>query len=54
MPTTRDVPIAISAADVMRRNGLRSGGRMNPRVRDLVPDLLRVVETEDLLQPAIA
>ena len=54
MPTTRDVPIAISAADVLRRNGLRFGGRLNPRVRDLVPDLLRVVETEDLLQPAIA
>ncbi|MDH3233015.1 MAG: hypothetical protein OEQ29_05780 [Alphaproteobacteria bacterium] len=46
--------IAISAADVLRRNGLRFGGRLNPRVRDLVPDLLRVVETEDLLQPAIA
>ena len=54
MPTTRDVSIAISAADVLRRNGLRFGGRLNPRVRDLVPDMLRVVETEDLLQPAIA
>ena len=54
MPTTRDLPIMLSAAAVLRRNGLRFGGRLHPRVRSLVPEMLEVIETEELLRPALA
>jgi len=54
MTIVRDARIEITSAEVARREALRMGGRVHPKVRALIPQVLETVAAEALIQPAIA
>ena len=54
MPVVNDVSLDINDEYVLRREGLKAGGNIRPEIKNVIRELIAVVENESLLQPAIA
>jgi hypothetical protein len=54
MPVIRNIPLSMKTNEVLRRQGLRTGAKVRPEIKDLVLELLARVKKAHLLEPAVA
>ncbi len=53
MPVVSDVPLEISLKELRRLRTLHGKGGLHPRIRAMLPEVLREVEEQEMLRPAI-
>ena len=54
MPVIRDIPLSIKTGAVLRRQGLGGKAKVRPEIKNLTQELLASIESEHLLEPAVA
>jgi hypothetical protein len=54
MPVVRDIPLSLGIKEVLRRQGLGGGAKVQPEIKSLILKLLVGLENEHLLEPAAA
>jgi hypothetical protein len=54
MPVVRDIPLSLNINEVLRRQGLGGGAKIQPEIKSLILELLAGLENERLLEPAAA
>lgn len=54
MPVVRDIPLNLKTGAVLRRQGLGGKARVRPEIKKLTQELLASIESEHLLETAVA
>jgi hypothetical protein len=54
MPLVRDIRLTLELGEVLRRQGIREYSRLKSDMKDLIQELLVIVNNGQLLEPAIA
>jgi len=54
MPVIRDIPLNLKTGAVLRRQGLGGKAKVRPEIKNLTQELLASIESEHLLEPAVA
>jgi len=54
MPIIRDIPLRLKTSEVLRRQGIKEYSKLKPEIKDLIRELLATVNSDHLLEPAIA
>jgi len=54
MPVIRDIPLSLKTGAVLRRQGLGGKAKVRPEIKNLTQELLASIESEHLLEPAVA
>jgi hypothetical protein len=54
MPVIRDIPLNLNIGEVLRRQGFRDHSKIRPETKSLILELLDIVESAHLLEPAVA
>jgi len=53
MPVIRDIPLDLETRNLMRRQGIKEPGRVRPEMKSLIDEMLAVVDSDHLLEPAV-
>lgn len=54
MPIIGDIALSLDYNELLRREGIKRYSKVRPEIKDLIRELLTIVGTEHLLDPAIA
>jgi hypothetical protein len=54
MPVIRDISLSLKTEEVLRRQGFRGYSKIRPEIKNLILELLAIVENTHLLEPAVA
>ena len=54
MPVVRDIPLNLDVKEMLRRSGVKEQSRVRPEIRNSTLELLKGVEEESLIEPAMA
>jgi hypothetical protein len=54
MPVIRDIALSLKTAEVLRRQGLRKGAEVRPKIKLLIREVLSSLKRSRLLEPAAA
>ncbi|HEU65411.1 MAG TPA: hypothetical protein ENN57_01935 [Chloroflexi bacterium] len=54
MPVIRDIRLSLKTREVLRRQGLRGGGKVRPEIKGVILELVASIKKARLLEPAVA